>query len=516
MVSGSSNALQEFLQTGFQQLQQGRPQEAWNAFHQALRLDPGNAWAHHMVGLIAMQAGQLEMGIKSVQRSIAIDPNDPAAHANLANGLRDLGRLDEALAEYDRALAMAPNFLDALNNRAVLHGRAGRSKEALRDYDRAIAIDPGVAFLHNNRAATLVELGRHPEAVVAYEACLKLNPELADAGFNSGTAYLALGDYARGWERYEWRFAMRGPNRFVSDRGFAQPYWRGETSIAGKTLLLHSEQGLGDSIQFCRYADLAKAAGARVILEVEKPLTRLFASLKGADLVLEKGSALPDFDLHASLMSLPRAFRTTLATIPADIPYLHARPDEVRAWAVKLDTQTPPPPRGAAASARGPRVVGRLPPRSAQAVGHQRPPQHRAENARPLGRGRGRLRQFAEGGSGGEGAQDAGGRRLERPGRDRLRKRPARFRRHRRPDRDPRPGCDGGHLHRPLGRGARQAGLDSQPHRRLLALAAGPDRQSLVSDRAPVPAEELRRLGASDRGGGCGVEGIPSLKTSRT
>jgi tetratricopeptide (TPR) repeat protein len=343
MVSGSSNALQEFLQSGFQQLQQGRPQEAWNAFHQALRLDPGNAWAHHMVGLIAMQAGQLEMGIKSVQRSIAIDPNDPAAHANLANGLRDLGRLDEALAEYDRALAMAPNFLDALNNRAVLHGRAGRSKEALRDYDRAIAIDPGVAFLHNNRAATLVELGRHPEAVVAYEACLKLNPELADAGFNSGTAYLALGDYARGWERYEWRFAMRGPNRFVSDRGFAQPYWRGETSIAGKTLLLHSEQGLGDSIQFCRYADLAKAAGARVILEVEKPLTRLFASLKGADLVLEKGSALPDFDLHASLMSLPRAFRTTLATIPADIPYLHARPDEVRAWAVKLDTQTPPP-----------------------------------------------------------------------------------------------------------------------------------------------------------------------------
>jgi tetratricopeptide (TPR) repeat protein len=471
MIGGSSNALQALLQTGFQLLQQGRAEEAWNAFHQVLQADPDNALAHHMVGLIAMQAGQLEIGVESMRRSIALQPGDPVAHGNLGNGLRDLGRLDEALAAYAMALALAPDFLDALNNRAILHGRAGRPAEALQDYDRALAIDPAVAFLHNNRAEALralgrfdealagwdravaldpgsvealynranlladlrrreaaardyeaaialnpayvqallnfgnllvdlgrqaealalydrvlalqgdlapalsnranalrmlgrydealescdaairldpaypdpllnragvkFELGRVRDAVADYEACLSLKPDMAEAGFTGGMAHLSLGDYERGWELYEARLRMRGASQFVAERNVPQPYWRGQTPLQGKTLLLFSEQGLGDTLQFCRYVPLMHP-GAKIVLEVEQPSLRLLSRLPGVTTILARGDELPPFDLQCPLMSLPRAFRTTLDSIPADTPYLFADDAAVAVWRARL------------------------------------------------------------------------------------------------------------------------------------------------------------------------------------
>jgi Tfp pilus assembly protein PilF len=371
----SSPSPQALLQTGFQCLQQGRVEEAWNAFQALLRLDPNSAVGHHMVGLIALRTGRLEMGVESLRRSIALDPADPSAYSNLGNGLRDLGRDDEALKAYDTALALAPSFLDALNNRAVLLTRLGRFEEALADYDRALAQDGRIASLHNNRANVLRILGRHAEALDScgaalrldpaygdahlnratvlhelgrpeealadYEACLALNPGRPEALFYSGTAYLALGDYERGWERYEARRRLRGM-RSGPDVDFVQPVWGGETPLKGKTILLHSEQGLGDTLQFCRYADLVKAKGATVILQVETTLVSLLSTLKGADHVVAKGADLPDFDLHASIMSLPYAFRTSLQTVPAEVPYLHAEPDKVAAWARRLGPRTRP------------------------------------------------------------------------------------------------------------------------------------------------------------------------------
>ena len=142
-------------------------QEAWNAFHAILRSDPANALAHHMAGLIALQAGQLEAGVESLRRSIALDAGDPAAYGNLGNGLRDLGRVDEALQAYGMALALAPaaSRPNLLNNRAILFSRLGRFDEALADYDQALAQDPRAAFLHNHRAHALRSLGRHAEAL---------------------------------------------------------------------------------------------------------------------------------------------------------------------------------------------------------------------------------------------------------------------------------------------------------------------------------------------------------------
>ena len=367
---------QALLQTGVQMLQQGRVQEAWNTFHEVLRRDPRSAAGHHMVGLIALQSGQLEAGVQSLQRSIALDPTDPAAYSNLANGLRDLGRTDEALQAYGKALAMARSFLDALSNRAILFGRLGRFDEALADCDRALAQDGQRAFLHNQRAVVLRNLGRHAEAldscaaalrldpryadahlnrgnvlaelgrdaeaIADYEACLALNPARLEALYYSGVAHLALGDYGRGWERYEARLRLRGRLRVASDQEFTQPAWRGESSLQGRTILLHSEQGLGDTLQFCRYADLAKAAGASVILQVDAPLVRLLSTLKGADSVLAKGASPPRFDVHAPIMSLPLAFGTTEQTIPAEIPYLRAEPEKIAVWARRLGPRTRP------------------------------------------------------------------------------------------------------------------------------------------------------------------------------
>jgi tetratricopeptide (TPR) repeat protein len=376
MIHGSSPSPQALLETGFQSLQQGRAQEAWDAFHAVLRLDPDNALGHHMVGLIALQHGQLEMGVDSLRRSIALDPGDPAAYGNLANGLRDLGRTDEALEAYAKALAMAPSFLDALHNRAVLHSRLGRFEEALADYDRALAqegripglhnaranallalgrhaealdacgaalrLDPGNGDAHLNRASVLAELGRHEEAMADYDACLAVQPGRPAALYYSGTAALTLGDYERGWARYEARRDFGGVRRTGPGDGFAQPQWTGEAPLAGKTILLWSEQGLGDTLQFCRYANLAKAQGATVILQVETPLVSLLATLEGADRVLPKGAPLPDFDLHASLMSLPHAFGTRLETVPAEVPYLHAAPHQIAAWSQRLGPKTRP------------------------------------------------------------------------------------------------------------------------------------------------------------------------------
>jgi len=376
MLYSSSPSPQALLQTGFQSLQQGRVEEAWNAFHALLRLDPNSAVGHHMVGLIALRTGRLEMGVQSLRRSIALDPADPAAYGNLGNGLRDLGLVDEALRAYDTALAIAPSFLDALNNRAVLFSRLGRFDEALADYDRALAQDGRIASLHNNRAnalrvlerhaealdscdtalrldpaygdahlnraTVLHELGRYEEAIADYETCLALSPGRREALFYSGTAYLTLGDYERGWERYEARRRLQGSRRTGPDVDFAQPFWGGETPLKGKTILLHSEQGLGDTIQFCRYADLVKSEGATVILQVEPPLVRLLSTLKGADHVVAKGADLPDFDLHAPLMSLPHAFRTSLQTVPAEAPYLHPEPAKIASWARRLGPRTRP------------------------------------------------------------------------------------------------------------------------------------------------------------------------------
>ena len=339
-------------------------------FSQALSLQPDRAAFHNNMGVVLKQSGDLAAARESFARAVAREPRLAEAHYNLGNVLADLKRSDQALASYDAALALSPKHAAALNNRgnvlrslkrhseaaeaytrAIAAGPAfaeayinrgaaaadlGRAAEALADYNKAAALNPGNADAHHSRGVALCALGRHAEAEASLRVAIALNPDHAEAHWALAVCLLQQGDFARGWPLYEGRWKVA--NLKLEPRNFPAPLWQGE-DIAGRSILLHGEQGLGDAIQFCRYAPLVAARDARVILEVAAPLVPLLQGL--AEQFVAKGDALPAFDLHCPLLSLPRAFATTLATVPPS-GYLNADADKQKAWAKRLGPRKRP------------------------------------------------------------------------------------------------------------------------------------------------------------------------------
>jgi hypothetical protein len=209
-----------------------------------------------------------------------------------------------------------------------------RYVESLENFAQAIAIKPDYAEAFYNRAMTLTVLNDYQGGLKNYQQAIALKPNYAEAYWNMALLKLQLGDFKAGWQLYEWRWKTAdfpSPNR-----PFQQTLWLGETTLEGKTLLLHAEQGLGDSIQFCRYALKFTEQNVRVILEVPKPLLHLMRSLSAEISCIERGTVLPDFDTHCPLLSLPLAFSTQLETIPAKVPYLFADPYKHKFWQEKL------------------------------------------------------------------------------------------------------------------------------------------------------------------------------------
>jgi len=321
-------------------LDMNRREDALASYDRAIALQSDLAQAHSNRGGALRALDRHAEAVDSADRALAIDPAHAEAHATRANALLGLGRSEEALESYTQAIAIQPGLAPVYSNRGNALCRLGRHAEALDNCDRAIALDPAYPDPLINRAMVLQELGRYPEALADYDRALRLDPDRPEARWANGCTHLTVGDFAKGWEAYEWRWKVEGSARFLVDRGFPQPLWLGRTSLADKTILLHSEQGLGDSLQFCRYARLVKDLGATVLLEAEEPLVGILSTLDGPDRVIVKGAPLPGFDLHCPLMSLPLAMGTELSTIPADIPYLRADPDKARAWADRLGRKT--------------------------------------------------------------------------------------------------------------------------------------------------------------------------------
>jgi hypothetical protein len=210
--------------------------------------------------------------------------------------------------------------------------------QALSSYDFALEHDPLDARSHYNRALLLQERLRWAEALESYDRAIAADPGFADAHYNRSLTLLYCGDLERGWPGYEWRWKNANRLGLGEKRTFAQPLWLGEQSLVGKRVLLHGEGGLGDVLQFCRYAPLVAKLGATVYLEVPKNLAALLVDLEGVSQLIANGSPLPDFDYHCPLMSLPLAFETTLDSIPAVLKYLHADEAKVRRWALRLKT----------------------------------------------------------------------------------------------------------------------------------------------------------------------------------
>ena len=265
--------------------------------------------------------------------------DDPVLRNGRGVALLELRRPAEARDDFERALAADPDCLDALGNLGNALLKLNRPEEALAAYDRAVTIVPNNAQLLTNRAVALRRLDRPQEALMSAARALAEKPDFAEARFVAGVTRLTLGDFAAGWRGYEARWGVGA--LALQRRNFAASLWRGTEPLAGKTILLHAEQGFGDAIQFMRYAPLVAARGANVVLEVRRELMRLAASLPGVATMVAYGDALPPFDCHCPLLSLPLAFATDAATIPADIPYLRPVGDEVAAWRARLPQRRP-------------------------------------------------------------------------------------------------------------------------------------------------------------------------------
>jgi tetratricopeptide (TPR) repeat protein len=297
-----------------------RYEEALARFRQCLEISSQNLNVHNDLGVVLIDLHRPEEALPHLQAVLKIKPDDVSAIGNLGVALTDLKRFDEALAEVDRGLAISSGSAKLFNNRANALKGLGRHSDALVAYDRAIALNGNYTQAHYNRGVCLGEMMRHEDALASYRGALAVDPNHASAHWNLAVNRLLAGDFKTGWVEAEWRWKCE--HLQLKERLFKQPLWLGREPIEGKTMVLYNDQGLGDALQFCRYVPLVAARGANIILEVDQPLRALLSGLKGISRIVATGEALPDFDYHCPLFSLPLAFDTTLDTIPSEIPYV--------------------------------------------------------------------------------------------------------------------------------------------------------------------------------------------------
>ena len=314
--------------------------EALASCDQAIKLKADYAEAYNNRGITLHAVKRFDEALASYEQAIKFKADYAEAYSNRGNSLQSLRRFDEALESCKQAINLKADFAEAYMNRGNALQALKRFAEALKSYDQAIKFKADYAEAYSSRGNALQELKPSDEVLARYEQATKLKADYAEAHLNLSLRHLLMGDFIRGWEGYEWRW--EGGELAKSKRNFPQPLWLGKVSLQGKTILLHSEQFLGDTLQFCRYARLVADLGASVILEVEKPLLGLLGQLDGAIQLVAKGDVLPPFDYQCPLLSLPLAFKTDLNTIPTSQSYLAASPSKVEEWKAKLGERTKP------------------------------------------------------------------------------------------------------------------------------------------------------------------------------
>ena len=300
-------------------------------WRRAIAIQPAFPVALNNLGNVLRELGRLEEAEACYRRALELKPDLAEAHMSLGATFRARGRFEEAEAAYRRALALQPANAEFHNNLAIVLRDLGRLAESAPCSQRALELNPAHADAHDNLGNVLRDLGRFAEAEACYERALALRPDCPDFHSNRAQLRLLLGDYQCGWAEFDWRLRLR--QKLV--RSFTEPTWQGE-DLTGRTILLVAEQGLGDSLQFVRFAALVKQRGGTVLFECPRELVRVLQTCPGIDRIVPAGSPLPPFDFQAPLLSLPAILRSTLATVPAAIPYLAADPALVEHWQAEL------------------------------------------------------------------------------------------------------------------------------------------------------------------------------------
>ena len=348
--------------------QAGLWEESLAAFSRAVELAPGYADAWFNRGIVLGEMARWDDALAAYRRAHEANRSNPRFLNNTGNALQKLLRWEEALGAYDAALALWRNYPEALNNRGAVNRELRRWNEAMRDYDAALAARPAYPEALNNRSVALREqsrwdeavatakdaiaaradypeawhnlgfalhdMRRFPESIAAYDRALELRPSYAEPRWNLALLNLLRGDYREGFELFEWRWktADIAPHR----RDFGAPLWLGKESLEGKTLLVHSEQGLGDIIQFSRWVPLAAKRARQVVFEVPAVLARLMAASFPEVEVVARGSPLPAFDAQVPVASLPLAFEARLDNLPGAVGYLAAPAEALERWKARL------------------------------------------------------------------------------------------------------------------------------------------------------------------------------------
>jgi tetratricopeptide (TPR) repeat protein/glycosyltransferase involved in cell wall biosynthesis len=336
IISIAPNCVQARINFGFLHQEKGELDAAIPHYQEALALDPNIPQTAYNLAKIFEEQGQVEEAIAHYEQALAAEPDFVPALINLAVAVQEKGELLRALDLYRRALEIQPHSWEAYNNLATVLQEQGNLEEALEYYHKALELLPDFVEAINNLGRTFLEKGAVEDAIACYRRAISLNPNHASAHLNLSLALLLVGDLENGLAEYEWRWHIKefktghsclltAPGNTLSAREY-RPLWDG-SNLQGRTVLLHAEQGLGDSLQFIRYVAIVKNQGGRVIVDCYPQLRRLFAMLDGIDLLIVRGEPLPEFDVQVPMLSLPYVLGTRLETIPATAAYLSGPAD---------------------------------------------------------------------------------------------------------------------------------------------------------------------------------------------
>lgn len=311
--------------------QAGQPAEAIAHYQRALAANPDHIEARSNLGAVFQAVNRLDEAIDCYRQALRLAPDNRDARCNLATALQTKGAYAEAITEYRQTLAQHPEFPEAWFNLGNAYRESDRYDEAIDCYNRALELKPDYAKALTNLGVVHFIQQRAQEAIACCRRSLALDPQSVETHLMLAFGWLLTGQFQQGWPEYEWR--RQSANNIIPK--FAQPAWRGEP-LENRTILLHYEQGLGDTFQFLRYAPLIKSLGARVIVRCQPRLSPLLARSPGIDHIVEPDQPLPDFDVHAPLLSLPLSLGTTLDSIPSEVPYIFADPQLIEKWRHRL------------------------------------------------------------------------------------------------------------------------------------------------------------------------------------
>ena len=309
-----------------------RPDEALQSYDRAIQLKPDYVEAYYNRGNALLELKRPDEALQSYDRAIQLKPDYVGAHNNRGNALKELKRLDEALQSCDRAIQLKPDYVEAYINRGNALQEFKRPDEALQSYDRAIQVKPDYVEAYSNKGILLQQMRFLEESLKCFNKALVFDHDYVIASLGKSETLLLMGEYSQGWHLAEWRWK----SEFRSEIKYKEPLWLGRESLSGKTILVHSEAGFGDSLMLARYLPMVNQLGANVIVLTEASLIKILSTLDGVYEFIKIGDALPKFDYHCPMMSLPLAFGTTVESIPSNIPYLHADKNKTKDWRYKL------------------------------------------------------------------------------------------------------------------------------------------------------------------------------------